>query len=147
MRSKINGRTNLELGVFAIGVMQKLVKPGGVLLRLPDMQPYGGLRSGDEAWRRAHPRASPPDLEPANSVITRSRVARISTEPGGISQPSRIVTDPCGHSLRPGCQKDAIVRKAEAWVAQWVQLRLFLHGDFSLGEVISSRMGIRTAFV
>ena len=127
-------------------MMQKLVKPGGVLLRLPDMQPYGGLRSGDEAWRRAHPRASPPDLEPANSVITRSRVARISTEPGGISQPSRIVTDPCGHSLRPGCQKDAIVRKAEAWVAQWVQLRLFLHGDFSLGEVISSRMGIRTAF-
>ena len=48
----------------------------------------------------------------------------------------------CGH----GAQNDAIVRKAEASVAQWVQLRLFLHGDFSLGEVISSRMGIRTAF-
>jgi hypothetical protein len=27
---------------------------------------------------------------------------------------------------------NAIVRKAEAWVVQWVQLRRFLHGDFSL---------------
>ena len=59
IRSKINGRTNLELGVFAIGVMQKLVKPGGVVRRPPDMQPYVRAQIGDEARRRAHSRASP----------------------------------------------------------------------------------------
>ena len=33
-----------------------------------------------------------------------------------------------------------------AWGRSMGQLRLFLHGGFSLGEVISSRMGIRMAF-
>jgi hypothetical protein len=79
-------------------------------------------------------------------MITRSRVARISTEPGGISQPSKSSLTRAGIVCGQGAQNDAIVRKLEACVAQRVQLRLFLHGDFSLGEVISSRMGIRMAF-
>jgi hypothetical protein len=36
--------------------------------------------------------------------------------------------------------------KVALGAAQRVQLRLFLHGDFTLDKVISSRIGIRTAF-
>ena len=111
-------------------------------------------------------------------MITRSRVARISTEPRGISQPSRSSLTRAGIVCSHGAQNDAIVRKPEArcrtpqviplavvrlglglatsmlwivnstekvaWGRSMGHLRLFLHGGFSLGEVISPRMGIRT---
>jgi hypothetical protein len=76
------------------------------------VQPYA--RGSDLAVRpapRTLPGHHPPDLKPANSMITRSRVARIFPEPGGISQPSGLVTDRAGIVCSRCAQNDAIVEK------------------------------------